>query len=243
MDYHFLLSCQKKVSKEKRGRLWKSRLRIRRERSGKRELAPRFGSSLKQRVFTRSVRWMRDGAFPVRPPLFHSHWSYSFEIPFVFFRRRYSSIMREPQQLQAKEVSHMPVVLQCGATQRYPLQVRLEYRAEDIVEICHTTHDGLVAVEVDGEKLFGTVPYVSCDGKQCFVYTDLVDAWFPTEELQRWNCGLSLAYVPGDGRLGVKGWTATIGAMIVSVMVMRGCDNGSKIVLPKLSEPAAGQGQ
>ena len=70
MDYHFLLSCQKKVSKEKRGRLWKSRLRIRRGWSGKRELAPRFGSSLKQRVFARSIRWMRDGAFPARPSLF-----------------------------------------------------------------------------------------------------------------------------------------------------------------------------
>jgi hypothetical protein len=90
MDYHFLLSCQKKVSKEKRGRFWKSRLRIRRERSGKRELAPRFGSSLKQRVFARSVRWMRDGAFPVRPTLFHTYWSFSFENHFKSFGDGYS---------------------------------------------------------------------------------------------------------------------------------------------------------
>jgi hypothetical protein len=151
--------------------------------------------------------------------------------------------MRKPQQLEAKEVLHDPIVLQCGRIQRYPLQVRLEYKVEDIVEICHTTHDGLVAVEVDGEKLFGTIPYVSCDGKQCFVYTDLVDAWFPTKELQRWNCGLRLESVPGDGSLGVKGWAATIGAMIVSVMVMRGCDKGSRLVLPRAHEPPAGQGQ
>ncbi len=146
--------------------------------------------------------------------------------------------MNKPQQIEAKEVSHMPVVLQCGATQRYPLQVRLEYRAEDIVEICHTTHDGLVAVEVDGEKLFGTVPYASCDGEQCFVYTELIDAWFPTKELQRWNCGLSLASVPGSSRLGVKGYIATIGAMILSVMVMQGCDQGSRLVLPREHVPA-----
>jgi hypothetical protein len=87
-EYHRLLQSvstffgAKKVEKETStfvlrnyggqvGRRWKSRLRIWREGSGKRELAPRSGSSLRQRVFFRSLRWMRDGAFPMRPSLFH----------------------------------------------------------------------------------------------------------------------------------------------------------------------------
>ncbi|TSC57447.1 MAG: hypothetical protein Greene041662_956 [Candidatus Peregrinibacteria bacterium Greene0416_62] len=65
----------KKVEKETRRSQVEKRLRIWREGSGKRELAPRCGSSLKQRVFSRSLRWMRDGAFPMRPSFFFLEWA------------------------------------------------------------------------------------------------------------------------------------------------------------------------
>lgn len=42
-----------------------------RSRGGKRELAPRLGSSLKQRVLFRPAYGMRDGTFPARPAMLY----------------------------------------------------------------------------------------------------------------------------------------------------------------------------
>ena len=36
-----------------------------------------------------------------------------------------------------------------------------------------------------------------------------------------------------DDQLGVKGWTIFIGAMILSTVITRGCDDGSKLVVPQ----------
>jgi hypothetical protein len=144
--------------------------------------------------------------------------------------------MYEPQQLGAKEVVHDPIVLRCGDPKWVVAPVRL--CGDVAIEVCPVNHEALAAIHVDGETLWGHILHVTSTGDQCFVRTAKVQGWFSTQELQKWNCGLRLENVPGDGSLGVKGWAATIGAMIVSVMVMRGCDQGSRLVLPREHVPA-----
>src|SRR3989344_6202093 len=46
-----------------------------RSQDEKRELAPRCGSSLRQRAFLLPAHGMRDGAFPMRPVPFFSKWA------------------------------------------------------------------------------------------------------------------------------------------------------------------------
>lgn len=148
--------------------------------------------------------------------------------------------MHEPQQLGPKEVSHEPIVLRCGEPRWVVTPVR--FYGDIPIEVCPVVHQGLVAVQIDGQTVWGTIPSVTSDGKQCLFFSaGRFKGWFATQEMQRWNKDLQLQNVPGDGSLGVRGWIACISAAMLFVLVQRGCSNGPRLVSPALSEPAVGQ--